>query len=186
MQKNNRVSDVSKFIDEKKKTVRSITGELSFDYGTGLCTLNAPRVQGATGFLYKAGTIKLRDVTIQSTNEYSTITVVAMDNQPTASSRKILIQVGTTQRPTGWQDKDATFNSPDGRETYVGKQIVNVGSAPWQIVETTASVAVRSAVLKTATVLDANGMVMNTVPVRRSGDTLTFTLPRNALYVVLQ
>jgi hypothetical protein len=136
--------------------------------------------------LNKVGTIKLRDVTIQSRNEYSTISVVAMDNQPLVTSRKILVQVGTTQRPTGWQDKDATFNSPDGKETYVGKQIVNVGSAPWQVVETDATLTLRNAAVKTATVLDANGMAAGTLTGKRSGGTFAVTLPRNALYVVLQ
>jgi hypothetical protein len=184
--KNNQVVDVSKSIDDKKKTVRSITGELNFNHAAGLCTLNAPKAQGATGFLKKSGTIKLRDVTIQSRNEYSTITVVGMDNQPLSVSRKILVQVGTTQRPTGWQDKDATFNSPDGKETYVGKQIVNVGSAPWQIVETDATLSIRNSALKTATVVDANGMAAGTLAGKRNGGAFTVTLPRNALYVVLQ
>jgi hypothetical protein len=184
--KNNQVVDVSKSIDDKKKTVRSITGELNFNHAAGLCTLNAPKAQGATGFLKKSGTIKLRDVTIQSRNEYSTITVVGMDNQPLSVSRKILVQVGTTQRPTGWQDKDATFNSPDGKETYVGKQIVNVGSAPWQIVATDATLSIRNSVLKTATVVDTNGMAAGTLAGKRNGGAFTVTLPRNALYVVLQ
>jgi hypothetical protein len=37
----NRVADFSKYIDEDKKIIKSITGELEWDYGIGVCRLNA-------------------------------------------------------------------------------------------------------------------------------------------------
>ena len=52
-----RVADLSGLIDRDKKVVRSVTGEVALDYGTGLCTLDAPKAQGACGFLAKAGPI---------------------------------------------------------------------------------------------------------------------------------
>ncbi|MGA2500128.1 MAG: hypothetical protein ABSH20_20510 [Tepidisphaeraceae bacterium] len=47
----NTTIDLAKHIDETSKAVRSVTGELEMDYGRGLCTLSAPKAQGATGFL---------------------------------------------------------------------------------------------------------------------------------------
>jgi hypothetical protein len=77
-----KVTDLSKFIDADKKTVTSTTGEVKLDYGAGVCTVNAPKAQGATGFLRPMGTIKMRDLTVQSGNDYATVLAVPLDNQP--------------------------------------------------------------------------------------------------------
>src|SRR5208283_978034 len=42
-----RTVDLSPYLREDKKTVRSITGQLFMDYGKGLCALSAPKAQGA-------------------------------------------------------------------------------------------------------------------------------------------
>ena len=73
------VADLSRYIDREKKVVRSNTGQLAWDYGRGLCTLDAPRAQGVTGLLRQVGSIKLGDVTIRSENQYATILVVSLD-----------------------------------------------------------------------------------------------------------
>jgi hypothetical protein len=66
------VVDLAKYIDKDKKRVMSVTGEINLDYGVGVCTVDAPKAQGASGFLKKAGEIKLSDVTIRSCNEATT------------------------------------------------------------------------------------------------------------------
>jgi hypothetical protein len=68
------------------------------------------------------------------------------------------VQVGTTQRPTGGRTKDATFNSPDGKETYVGKADCECCGAPWQIVATDATLTLKNPQSKGDS-LDANGML---------------------------
>ena len=78
------VADLSRYIDREKKVVRSDTGQLAWDYGRGLCTLDAPRAQGVTGFLRPVGSIKLGDVTIRSENQYATVLVVSLDGTPLA------------------------------------------------------------------------------------------------------
>jgi hypothetical protein len=89
-------------IDRGAKTVRSNTGELAWDYGRGLVRIDAPSAQGATGFLAKAGPIKLKNLTIDSQLEYGAILFVAMDGRPLASSRKMLLQVMTEDSNFGW------------------------------------------------------------------------------------
>ena len=96
-----RVLDLGQYLREDKKSIRSITGQLTMDFGQGLCTLNAPKTQGVTGFLRKGGTIQCADVEIQSGNDYGTVLAVSMDDRPLGSSRKILVQVGTTECPLG-------------------------------------------------------------------------------------
>src|SRR5262249_35236341 len=60
------VVELSRYIDSEKKTVPSITGEIRLDHGLGLCMIDAAKAQGASGFLKKAGDIKLTHVRIRS------------------------------------------------------------------------------------------------------------------------
>ena len=66
--------DLKRFIDHKKNVVHSVTGQITWNYGEGICTIDAPQAQGASGFLKKTSPIKLKDVTIQSSNDYATVT----------------------------------------------------------------------------------------------------------------
>ena len=176
----NRVTDLGDFIDPVHKTIRSITKEITLNYGDGWCQLDTPKAQGVTGFLKALGACKLTDVEIRSTNDYATVLVIAMDNQPLKESGKILVQVGTTERPLGWQTKPATVS---GR---AGEEVVNFGGAPWMIVRAGVEISVANPALKRARMLDANGMPVSEVALESAGGRVTFNFPPDALYVVLQ
>jgi hypothetical protein len=77
------------------------------------------------------GAIKMRDLTVQSGNEYATVLAVPMDNQPLKVSKRVLVQVGTIVRTTGWQ-RTCRVQSGDGKETLRGERIVNTGTMPWR------------------------------------------------------
>jgi len=126
------------------------------------------------------------DVNLVSSSHYASVLVVAMDGEPLKTSKKVLVQVGTTAWPTGWQEKEATWKS--GNKDLKGYEVVSTGKNPWQIVNTDLSVTIRNAGLKKATVLNANGEAVGTVPVSSvKGDgILILRLPANAMYVVLQ
>ncbi len=111
----NSVIDLGKYIDKSHGIVRSDTGQLTWNYDTGLCTLNAPKAKGATGFLGKAGNIDLDGVSLASGNDYATVLVVSMDDKPLDSSGKVLVQCGTACRPTGWQQAPADVGRQAGR-----------------------------------------------------------------------
>ena len=177
--------DLSKYHDKNKKIVRSITDEIRLDYGTGLCTVDAGKVQGASGFLNRAGEIRLHDVIIRSKNEYATVIVVAMDDAPIATSGKILVQTGTSARLTGWNTKETEFKG-DGGKMMKGYEIIATGLPPWQMANTEVTLIVNNAKLKKATLLDTAGY-----PVKKLNGVLKegkfiVTLPLDALYVVLE
>ncbi len=180
-----KVVDLNKFIDRQRKVVRSITGELSWDYGRGLCTINTPRAQGGTGLLSVVSPIKLRDVTIESKNPYATVFVVSLDEEPLASTERVLVQVGTRARPTGWSDHATTFPINDGRQTVSGRQIDSTGKMPWVIEATNVTITVRNAKLKSASLLDINGNARNSLPMRKVEGAASVELPPDAMYVVL-
>jgi hypothetical protein len=178
--RHSKVADLAKFIDAEHKTVRSITGEVSLDYGNGVCIVNAPKAQGVSGFLNKAAVFKLRDLAISSGNNYASALVVSMDGKELSNSGRILVQLGTVARPTGWKTK------PTGVDGKPSEEIVNYGKAPWQITKGDLTISITNSVISAAHVLDANGMSVGTVPLKQIGAARQFRFPEDALYVVLK
>jgi hypothetical protein len=174
-----KVVDLQKYIEGGDKTVKSITGEISLDHARGLCTVNAPKAQGVSGFLNKDGVFNLRDLAISSGNDYASALVVSMDGKELSNSGKILVQLGTVARPTGWRTKPTRV---DGKP---GEEVLSYGKAPWQITRGDLRVSITNATVTVAHVLDANGMKVGTAPLKRVGAARQFRFPEDALYVIL-
>ena len=181
-----KIVDLKKYIDAEKKTVRSITGEIAWDYGKGLCTINTPKVQGVTGFLAKSKTFALADVTIESADAYATVIVAAMDDKPLRKPGKCWCRSATVRLPTDWKQKPLRFAPNKGEKEVDGFEIVAHGKAPWQILDTRMTLTVANANLKTATLLDVNGMKIKDVPVEKTAKGLSVKLPAEAMYLVLR
>ena len=171
------LADLQPLIDTQRQTVRSSTNELTWNFGNGHCTLNTPKAQGAAGHLSKIGKIELDSLTIECENDYATILAVSLDDKELAQASSVLIQIGTTARPYGWRTK------PAGKGA---NRIDQIGSSPWNIETTRATVRLTNRHLTTATVLDANGVPREHQRLTRSAGKVNLTLPPNALYVVLQ
>ncbi len=178
--------NLSKYIDRDAKTVKSVTGEIDLDYGTGICAINSPRAQGVSGFLNKKRTFALRDITVVSSNDYAAVLVVSMDEKPLKESGRLLVQVGTRSRPTGWKTKPTDFKSDDGKETFHGYEILNTGTMPWLVANTEVTLTVRNVSLHKATLLDAAGYPIRSVPGTRKADAFTLSLPTNTMYLILE
>ncbi|WP_442507571.1 hypothetical protein SH528x_006500 [Novipirellula sp. SH528] len=172
------LADISSLIDTNKQTVRSITGELAWNYGDGYCTLNAAKAQGATGNLAAAGTIKLDTLTLRCDNDYATVFAVSMDGVNLSESKQVLLQIGTVARPHGWKTEPAQGGK--------SQRIVDLGSSPWNIENTSAEVVVSNSVLSQATSLDANGIATANLLIQKNADGLSLKLPPNALYILLR
>jgi hypothetical protein len=179
------VLDLSPYINRKLRTVRSNTGELTWNYGQGTCILDTPKAQGATGFLKTAGEIKLSQVTIDSGNDYATVLAVSLDGQPLSQSRKLLVQVGTIARPTGWQQRQTTWKDDNGQQLS-GFEVVDYGRAPWRLVRNNLAVAINNPSLTQATVLDMNGMARGKVPLKRDSQKVSLRFPADAMYLLLE
>jgi hypothetical protein len=179
------VLELDKFIDRKRKTVKSDTGEIDLDYGKGLCRVDAPGAQGATGFFKNAGGVaKLSDVTLRCSNDYATVLLVAMDGLPLRKSKRILLQAGTVTRLTGWRTRPSEFEA-DKRKIQ-GEKIVNVGTSPWRIKNISLSVALRNSVIHQATLLDVDGRPQKELKAVKREGVFNLTLPPNAIYVILE
>lgn len=180
-----KVTDLLPYIDRQACRVKSNTGEIELDYKTGVCSVNAPRAQGAAGFLAQAGAIHLHDLDISSRDTYAAILAVPLDGQPIASSSRILIQIGTTVRPTGWSTRPTTWKTKQGVEIS-GEEVVSTGKAPWKIANTHASLVVHNSGITKCTALDPMGRRSLTVPIVREGDGLKFDAPPDCLYLLVE
>jgi hypothetical protein len=160
-------TDLSKAIDRNAKVVTSLTGELRWDWGKGLVTVNTARSQAVTGFLAKGGECKLGDVTIRSGSEYGTVHVISLDGAPLATAKRILIQSFTEERMYGWR--------------VSGDRIEDTGRAPINVRELDASVTFAKPAGLKAVALDGHGYAAGEVPVQGG----TITLPKDKLYVIV-
>ncbi|NMC19895.1 MAG: hypothetical protein GYA33_05680, partial [Thermogutta sp.] len=181
---NSRTVQLDRYIDRDRGVVTGLTGEIALDYRNGSLAINSPRCQSWAGFLKAAGgRLELADTVIESQNEYAAVTVVPLDQRPLAASEKILVQVGTTIRPTGWIERDAEVQS-DG-VTLRGKQIVDTGCGPWRVGATKVCLTVKNPNVRKATRLDVNGYPSGTIPVENGDGGVSLDLPADAIYVVL-
>lgn len=164
------LKDLSRYIDHARRTVTSTTDELRLDYGKGVLTINAPAAQGLSGALREAGTVKLRDVTISSRLELGHIVAVGLDDKPLATSRAILLQAMSEEKPSGF----TAMRRSDG--AWV---INDIGQDPWLVKELQGEVRFQRAdasELK-VTALDENGM-----PRKAVGTADRFELEPNTVY----
>ena len=184
---NTRVApEVARLVDPKAKTIRSSTGEVLLDYGKGICTVDAPKAQGACGFLGQGGPIKLGEVSIRSNNSFAAVLVVALDDQPLASSKKTLVQVTTAARPTGWAASPAEFAAAPNGPKVRGLEVTQTGHAPWRVADTEVGLALKNPNFTKATRLDPAGYPVQDVPVTRTKTGLTLTLPPETMYLILE
>lgn len=168
-----KLRDLARYIDRKAQVVRSSTGELRLDYGRGVLTIDAPAAQGVSGALRGAGKTELRDLTVASGLELGHVVAVSLDGKPLASSRRILLQVMSEEKPT------------DFRAELAGngvRRIASIGHDPWQVRQIEGTVRFRradAAALK-VTALDHNGY-----PAREVGTADAITLGPRTLYYLI-
>lgn len=175
--------DLAPFIDDETGVVVSATNELRWDENNGIVTINTPRAQAAIGFLARVPLIALADIEIEAMNPYATVAAVSLDDAPIGESGRVLIQVITTARPTGWEQR--LVDEGDGRTPLY--EIQAHGRAPWRVERTKVSISIRNPRLSRAVLLDPNGYAVRPVAVERSENgVLSMRLPPEAMYVIVE
>jgi hypothetical protein len=180
-----RVVDFSPYFDPVAGTIRSATGQLVWDYRRELCTMDAPKAQGVTGFLSRnGGRYDFADLTIESSNDYATINVTSLDGQPLSSSAQVLVQVVTVNRLSGYQTEPARFRFGKAEAAFDvdGEQIIRLGEPPLRIANTEVALTMKNKNLKVAQVLDLDGYLVAELPLEDG----KFRMPSNAIYAVLR
>lgn len=142
------------------------TPELTLDTSKGVLKIDTPRTVGLIGFVQSSKPINLRVASIIPYNEYASILITALDDQPLETSHKILLQYMTDDRPYGFAQE--------------GRRISNVGSFPFTVANMDAMVTIPH---RKATQLDANGNPVAQLAITASG---AIRMPHDAMYVVFE
>lgn len=181
----NQSLDLTTYINDTIGMIRSTTQQIQWDYRSGLCRLDTPKAQGVTGFFRQSKAVQLSDVHITSGNEYATILVVSLDDQPIINSRKLLVQVGTIARPSGWTQRELTWQDERG-QVKKGFEVIDYGQAPWLLVDNDVSIQIQNPFLRRGIVLDMNGLSRGNVQMEAGGGRVAFRMPEDAKYVILE
>jgi len=179
------VADLSKLISADGTTVTSNTGQLVLNTKEQFCTINAPKIQGVTAFFGQKDSFEFDDVKVKSGNTFAAVSAASLDGEPLKSSGKILVQVGTRTRPSGWSTEPVEIELKEGGKVS-GKKIVSYGGAPWLIEKADVQLEIANPDLTKATVLDPNGYPSGTIELEKSNEGVRFRFPEAALYVVLE
>lgn len=117
-----------KGIDEKAKTVTSVTDEIVWNYGDGYILIRTPKTRGFIGFTegksYDNGPLKMK-----FSKAYGVIGFCSLDNKPLEESSKILVTVASRDRNSG---QALSFLSQGGKkiENYQSFKMSKVSGAP--------------------------------------------------------
>ncbi len=171
------------FINRGRKTVHSATGELALNYGAGVLTTNAPRAQGATGFLGAAGPVQLKDVTIDMKDPYGAAVLVSLDGAPLATSGRMLLQVMTEEKNRNYQTEPAKVKFSKNGPEVEARKMTDLGTAPLVVrdIEGTVSLKRPDAAQLKVTALDFNGY-----PAGAAGTADHIELKPSTLYYVIE
>ncbi|MCZ7646394.1 MAG: beta-galactosidase [Planctomycetota bacterium] len=137
-------SDWAKCWDKDAKTIRSMTGELRWDYGKRFVAIESPKTQGLLGF---AGgqSHALPAVTVDLKTEFVSLIFTPLDDKPLAESAQILITALARDKQTG-----AEYNAD-------GTQLAQTGSPPLLLEPVQAAIALKGAPPKEVNVVDMYG-----------------------------
>lgn len=178
-------ANLSSLLSADKKTIHSITGEVTLNTAQAYCTVDSARAQGVAAFFKNQPEFNLTDVRISSNNEYGSVLVVSMDNRALKVSSKILVQAGTQTRPTNWAEEPSQISLEGG--TWVsGFKVTNYGQAPWAVIKPALTVEVRNPLINRVVPLDFNGNARAVLDFERTPEGIRFLFPEDTLYVILQ
>jgi len=160
-------------VDRKKSLIRSRGREVGWDTKRGIVHIMTERTVGVTGFLGKRPRFDIGGVRVESKNHFGSIVVTSLDGESIATSKKLLIQAMTEERPFGWQVK--------------GNRIVNLGGYPMNVrrIDATVTLEGRHSV-KTVTVLDAHGYPRTKLKPERTAAGYRIKLPPDAIYTIVE
>ena len=168
-----KANSLASFIDRHAQTITSSSSELKLDYGKGLLVIDSPQAQGASGNLQSGGKIELKNITIESELDLAHIVAVSLDEKPLATSRRVLLQVMSEERASGFAVE------PTEGDTM---KINDIGHDPWQIKEMQGSVDFKrvDADKLRVQLLDENG-----TPVKEIGTAAKIQLHPTTVYYLI-
>jgi len=135
---------MSKYTDGK--VITSATGQLKWDSGDGVVTINTPGTQGYVGFAH-GKSMELGDLTITPATNYASILITAADVKKTlADDNRVLISAIARNSNSGFRIL-----------TLDNKTIVDNGKAPIMLEPVKAEITFKNRNVKQVNILDHDG-----------------------------
>ena len=179
---------ISAFLDQEGKIARSITGQLTWDWGKGYMSINTPKTQGVCGYI---GGIRIETDNMQLTSDtqYGMIALTSLDDHADINvSKRLLLTALGRARNTGTKyglasdrtkttDRHASSVSlaPEHRVAVLELGVAPVITEPMKG-KATLKVSNTSNV-KIFTLDDTGNRVSEVKPVTGAGGTLEINLP---------
>ena len=165
--------DLTRFHDQRAGVLTGAGGQIRWRHQDGLFEVRAPACQAVTGFTASGGAIDLGDVVVRLDVPFGLAWAVSMDGKPLATAGKILLQVMSEAKTTGWE---TTGSQP--------ATITSVGTTPILIRSLAGEVSFKrpDAAALTVTALDVNGCPLGKLP----GGAKRIALRPDAIYYLIQ
>jgi len=151
--------DWNKYWDRDRKVVRSITGELTWDYRRRVVTLHAEKTQGIVGFA-GGGQYDLPGVRVRVKTPFVSLLFTPLDDKALIESQHILITAMARDKQTG-----AEYNAD-------GTRLLRAGRPPLLMEPVQATLTFKGAPISSVKVVDIYG-VPSATQVAREGNTFT-------------
>jgi len=140
------LANLSPYWDTTNKTIRSNTGQLTWDYGKQVVTVHSDRTQGVIGFA-GGGTYDLPGVTVTDIRTpFISLLFTPLDNLPLIESEHILITAMAQDKQYG-----AVYN-PDGTE------LIETGGPPLLLEPVKATIIIKGGPVTSVKVVDIFGV----------------------------
>ncbi|KPL25438.1 MAG: hypothetical protein AMJ75_00895 [Phycisphaerae bacterium SM1_79] len=154
------LGDLSAWWDKSAQTVRSNTGELTWDYGKKVVMVHSARTQGVIGFA-EGGTYELPGVTVADVQtRFVSLLFTPLDNRALKVSEHILITAMSQDKQYG------TVYNGDGTE------LIETGGPPLLLEPVRARITLKGGPVTSVKVVDVYG-VPTSKQVQRTGNTFT-------------
>ncbi len=137
--------DWSKYWDQQRKIVRSMTGELSWAYGRRVVAIHTEKTQGIVGFA-GGGTYNLPGVQVQVKTPFVSLLFTPLDDEPLIQSKHVLVTAMARDAQTG------TRYNADGTE------LVDPGRPPLLMEPVQAKLAFKGGPIASVKVVDIYGV----------------------------
>jgi hypothetical protein len=138
-------SDWSKYWDKTKKTVNAMTGEMTWDYGRRVVTVQAPKTHAVIGFA-GGGEYDLPGLKVAIKTKFCSLIFTALDDVPLAESKHILITAMAQDKQSNTQ-----YNAD-------GTQLIAVGGPPLLMEPVEAAITLKGAAPAEVNVVDIYGV----------------------------
>jgi hypothetical protein len=128
------VGDLSDYWDRSAKVIRSSTGQLTWDYGQRLVTLNTAGTQGVVGFVEGKEELKFDDFSVdEMQTPFANVLLGSLEKEPIRSSKRLILSALARCLLTGMQ-----YNEDRS-------ELVGIGEKPYLIEPVQARITLRTA-----------------------------------------